>query len=133
MAYRVAYGPHTGQIPAVLSVVVVRLGNTSVFRDGRKVRLDTPPTVKGARIVPVSLGVVDEDGPDVDGVVSQTALEPLRVVEDGHVTRQRRRQGLRTRTRVGRKGTSRRRRDRGSLIGHPASHAGSVCGEERAS
>jgi hypothetical protein len=38
VAYGVAYGPHAGPIPAVLSVAVVRLGNTSVFQD----RLNRP-------------------------------------------------------------------------------------------
>jgi hypothetical protein len=38
VAYRVAYGPNNGPIPAVLSVAVVRLGNRSVFQD----RLNRP-------------------------------------------------------------------------------------------
>ena len=33
VAYRVAYGPSNGPIPAVLSVAMVRLGNRSVFQD----------------------------------------------------------------------------------------------------
>jgi|SRR5664279_3776112 hypothetical protein len=33
VVYRVAYGHRNGPIPAVLSVAVVRLGNTSVFQD----------------------------------------------------------------------------------------------------
>jgi hypothetical protein len=73
VAYGVAYGPHNGPIPAVLSVEVVRLGNTSVFQVRRKVRLDTPPPVKRARIVLVSVGVVYEDRLGVDAVVWQNA------------------------------------------------------------
>jgi hypothetical protein len=45
--------------------------------------------------------VVYRIGLGVDAVVWQTALEPLRVVEDGHLTRHRWRQGPRTRTRSG--------------------------------
>jgi len=33
VAYGVAYRPHNGPVPAVLSVAEVRLGNTSVFQD----------------------------------------------------------------------------------------------------
>jgi hypothetical protein len=35
VVYGVAYGPNNDQIPAVLSVVVVQLGHTSVFQDRR--------------------------------------------------------------------------------------------------
>jgi len=58
VAYRVAYGLKNGPIPAVLSVPVVRLGQMGGFQVRRKVRLETPPPVNRARIVPVSVGVV---------------------------------------------------------------------------
>ena len=62
----------------------------------------------------------------VDAVVWQTALAPLRVVEDGHLTRHRWRQGPRTRTRSGGSVPVVVGEIERSLIGHLSNHAGSV-------
>jgi len=61
VAYRVAYGPTNGPIPAVLSVAEVRLGNTSVFQD-RSIRplwhLSAVYIVIGSPRVPAHIGSV---------------------------------------------------------------------------
>jgi hypothetical protein len=78
-----------------------------------------------------SVGVVYEDRPGVDALVSQTSLDPLRIVADGHQTRHRWRQGPRTRTRSGGSVPVGVGEIQGGLIGHLSNPAGSACGEER--
>jgi hypothetical protein len=70
--------------------------------------------------------VVYRIGLGVDAVVWQTALAPLRVVEDGHLTRHRWRQGPRTRTRSGGRVPVVASEIERRLIGHLSNHAGSV-------
>ena len=66
------------------------------------------------------------NGPGLDAVVWQTAVAPLRVVENGHLTRHRRRQGPRTRTRPGGRVPVVASEIERSLIGHVSNPGGSV-------
>ena len=95
-----AYDLKNGPIQAVLSVAVVRLGQMGGFQDRlnrplwhlsvREFVLNMRSLRRHGRCAkPWSAGVVYRIALDVDAVVWQTALEPLRVVEDGHLTRQR--------------------------------------------
>src|SRR5674476_669937 len=82
VVYRVAYGPNSGPFPAVLSVVVVRLGHTSMFQVCRKVPSRHDSACHNALGLPLAAWVWSIGSLGVARVVSQTALAPLRVVED---------------------------------------------------